>query len=1694
MKSAKQKSTRARRKVGTSANSKRRLMLETLESRQLLAAGFSPGGVISGMRNATMARNVGTVPAFTVIENERVGIVGVNDTKATAQHLPLGTLPTQRDTIDLNGSISLVDVFQRVPEDIDWYSFDLRAGDILDISLSGGAGEFDVYFERALPYNRGDYWFSGISNFTGGSQLTTPYPFESPLQTQGTVLGAQVVPYTGRYFLRISSGGFSGPYTVGLRAYRPVLESQPIGTMQTLFLDFDGAAIPRSEITPINFEEDNLPVFGTARLSPLSEFIEGWGMRPQDEDRLVDLIVDKVRQRFAELGINANNGDFDSTGNPGDFGIRILNSRDHADPWGQPHVSRVVIGGTQEEAGFDEILGDDIIGIASSTDVGNFATSQTAIILLDEIEDILDDFPIAGGVSLVELYSTYLGNIASREAGTFFGAWRTNNGNNRFNIMDAVGNDAEMAELGLDGIFGTIDDLPTRFIWDSFSPGDAIMFGIQDTPNTLAFGLSTGTVGTPVTGLVFDDLNGNGQRGANEPGLAGVTVFNDTNNNGILDPNEQFTVTGSDGSFTLNVPPGQARIRTVRPDNYLPTTAESFVVTAGQATNVVFGYNRFQADVTGFVFADINGNRVRDPGEPGIEGVYVYIDLDGDGRPDIGEPFAISGPDGSYDLNFPGPGTYTIRQVSEPGFVQTFPTAETNFAHTVVFDGVALSGNFNFASQPSRNWGNAPEGYPVTAAQNGPNHAIVPGLSLGQQVLATADGVPGSTDSPDVDGVRVSAVTSEILSPGRTGILEVTVTNTTGLPAYVQGWIDFNRDFSFSGSGEHVIVNRQLAPGTHQIPVTVPADVTPGPVVGRFRISNTQNLTPTGPANSGEVEDHIFQVFPTQSLANPDTFSVPRNSVGRELDVLANDFAAPGTNLQIDRLIMPTSARSVVTISEDGRFLRYTPPNGFVGVDQFAYVVRNTVTGEEAVASVTVTVTFQTDRPIAVDNTFNVPEGSVNRPLLVLENDITSVNGGLRIASFAQGNRGGRVELAGGGQALLYTPAVGFRGTEQFNYTVVDNAGLSDSAQVTIKMSPGSALQDEVRFSFDIRDDNNRPIDNVGVGEEFFLSVFVQDVRQPLASRTGIASAFLDLLYTDALVTPVPDFDTSSGFPFQIDFGPLFVGSSDVFQQGDAVTPGLLNEIGGTQPVGNEVVHGGEPVRLFTVTMRAVSEGVARFQADPADTPVAETIHIGSDTPVPVQGLGLGSAELVIINQPGQIPTKAVDDSFPDSRDSMGNLIVHGQDAVLDVLRNDLLGPTGEIVEFGIVAAPTRGTVTVDDRGNPSNLNNARLIYRPDQMAPGVDRFTYFIVTADGFRSTAEVSVSVGAAAANAVAAMDFRVVDEAGNQINQVNVQDTFGVQVFVQDLRSSLQTSVQGIFAAYLDLLYDRTLVTPTNDNNSDFGFDVEFGPLFNEQAAVGSAAIPGIIDEFGSFQLDASGTADPLGGEPRLLATLFFRADAVGQARFVGDKADFSPFQDTLFFDPPGPVDPSLIRFDVAEVSIVIPQGESPLQNGINRFDVNGDGYVSPIDVLLIINTLNQEARTGAQGESRTGSTLFPDVDGDGRVTPFDALQIINHLGRQARSSLAQGEAVASAVVAPLVIDTPLQSSPETEFEAAVQQVYQHDEVAVGVLTEEDSTEAGSIANQAPTINKVADDDDEQSVDYLELLAGDVATVWK
>jgi hypothetical protein len=100
-------------------------------------------------------------------------------------------------------------------------------------------------------------------------------------------------------------------------------------------------------------------------------------------------------------------------------------------------------------------------------------------------------------------------------------------------------------------------------------------------PRTLLAGTAS------IAGTVWNDLDGDGSRGASEPGLGGVTVYLDLNDNNALDGGEPSQVSAADGSYAFqNLDAGNYVVREQTTANHRVTSPKA----SGQRLFVADGF------------------------------------------------------------------------------------------------------------------------------------------------------------------------------------------------------------------------------------------------------------------------------------------------------------------------------------------------------------------------------------------------------------------------------------------------------------------------------------------------------------------------------------------------------------------------------------------------------------------------------------------------------------------------------------------------------------------------------------------------------------------------------------------------------------------------------------------------------------------------------------------------------------------------------------------------------------------------------------------------------------------------------------------------------------------------------------------------------------------------------------------------
>ena len=566
---------------------------------------------------------------------------------------------------------------------------------------------------------------------------------------------------------------------------------------------------------------------------------------------------------------------------------------------------------------------------------------------------------------------------------------------------------------------------------------------------------------------------------------------------------------------------------------------------------------------------------------------------------------------------------------------------------------------------------------------------------------------------------------------------------------------------------------------------------------------------------------------------------------------------------------------------------------------------------------------------------------------------------------------------------------------------------------MTVHTLEGDRLDDNVEFSFGFRDMAGNSITSVTQGDQFQVYVHTYDLRpergagqSPPTSvqNPGVYAAYLDMLYNANIVLP-----SSPGVNTTLDFAnnPISPYTSGV--SGSASIPGVIRSLGAFTGAEKPPFSFADPSLMTILTFTARSAGLAEFVGDPAnDSPNTDVVLFNPpNAPVPLEQVRYLRSSIEVVPRGTELPF-AVDDSTAE--------LLLNSTSFINVLANDIVGTSGPL-RITSVTQPVNGVVSIDNRGT-TNPSDDRIQFVPFTSSLGFsDQFTYTIADTRGFTSTATVTLKVGDTSLDDRMKIQLKAFNLNGQPISSITVGSQFELRGYVQDLR--FPNTQSGVFAAYQDILYDKNLVN-VQTSPSGLGFQIEFaaGPNGYSNGKSGDIRIPGLINEVGSFQDSAS----PLGTSELLQFSIRMRANTPGTARFIADPADISPFHDSLLYsDPRNKVPYNQISYIPADLTIIGGSGSGGGEGNTNpydRFDVNDDGFVSPIDALILVNQVNSNGggalgSGGGEGES-SGEKYYVDVNEDGFLSPLDILWVVNRIN----GSNAGGEGESPMQVAPAI----------------------------------------------------------------------------
>jgi len=222
-----------------------------------------------------------------------------------------------------------------------------------------------------------------------------------------------------------------------------------------------------------------------------------------------------------------------------------------------------------------------------------------------------------------------------------------------------------------------------------------------------------------------------------------------------------------------------------------------------------------------------------------------------------------------------------------------------------------------------------------------------------------------------------------------------------------------------------------------------------------------------------------------------------------------------------------------------------------------------------------------------------------------------------------------------------------------------------------------------------------------------------------------------------------------------------------------------------------------------------------------------------------------------------------------------------------------------------------------------------------------------------------------------------LEVTDAAGQVVTTVQAGEAFTLNLYVDDLRDS----GDGVYAAYADILYPARLVSVEPGA-------ITYGTAY-ENGQSGDEGRRGLLNEVGAFA-----GMETLGDGEQLLAGVSLVARRAGTASFVLTPAD-DLGREVLIYGSNVAVAPDLVQWEGVDVQVV-----GGWRNFEAPTDVNDDGHTTALDALHCINAVNAQGvqyldRAQLQAAANAADHFFFDVDGDDYLTPADIVAVINRV---------------------------------------------------------------------------------------------------
>jgi Bacterial Ig domain len=459
----------------------------------------------------------------------------------------------------------------------------------------------------------------------------------------------------------------------------------------------------------------------------------------------------------------------------------------------------------------------------------------------------------------------------------------------------------------------------------------------------------------------------------------------------------------------------------------------------------------------------------------------------------------------------------------------------------------------------------------------------------------------------------------------------------------------------------------------------------------------------------------------TAPVANDDDSSSTPHFTPVLVDVLANDTDLNGDALRITEVTAPVDddgqTRGNASVI-DGK-VRYAPPEGFAGQVTFHYTVTD---GHLGTDTATVTVTVDNASPFAVADEA-VTDTNTQMTIDVLANDSDPNGDPISVISVTD-PANGSVTVEDDGSLTYYAPAPGFKGPDNFDYTISDGNG--GTATATVRVTVGNAPPDA------------RGETRTMSGDSITVAVLANDT-----DPNG-----------DTLVIAAFDATSAHGGTVTQQGQSLTYTPAAGFHGEDTVGYVVSDGDGGTDTatLTIEVTNAPPDASPDTVATEADANGSTTIDVLANDTdPNRDTLTITNVTAASHGTVAIVNGKLVYSYQDDFAGTDTFNYSIEDGHEGTSTAKVAvtvtntkpmavdddagtdpARSVTINVLANDS-DPNGDAISLESVANPAHGS---------ASIVAGKVVYTPDGAFHGVDAFSYTIRDARGATDSGTISVT----------------------------------------------------------------------------------------------------------------------------------------------------------------------------------------------------------------------------------------------------------------------------------------------------------------------------------------------------------------